>query len=912
MADLATFQMNRAPARAALKEEHFLRLGAGGPFVETLRALLAPRTPEPLEGHEDHSDGFTEASGTKPSAPPDTAAAAGQEAGPVLQVAEAAQVAARRHLATLPDELRAALDFQDAPVPPSGWFLRLLLRLDEWLTAADNAPSPEAFDGFLERQLGRLLDEDEIDLATFDPGPERTTACAALVDVLCAALLMPERWQTAQRGGRLLLIAGLVTSRLDRCRPFESADRIGELLQHRRPLLPSPPFPEVLPEKQVRLVRAATVSDLYVVRSEWRCYEAGEVADITNVLAREKLEHKRLSIEERELTEVLGEERATTEERSDESKDQMELTEETQRQVDLAVHAEGQVSSSGQYGAAKVDSTVGASVDFSVSDAMRRAARVAREAVHRATTTIENRRRTERTERTLTRTEVTDTHSFDNPSPEHVRGVYRWVDRIDRYQVVRYPSRLQLEFQLPEPGNALRRLLAPSGSTTAEDPGPFTLEPTAIDRDSWSTLAARYRVLGISPPPDESVAVSVTVHGSTSTLPTKDEAVWNLAPATAKEEIALPPGYEAVHVSISLRADPLLGKFVREYTDSTGTETIERFHSLSVTATVADLAEWHWHPGAIGNTIQPDRTQRKDAAAAWQLPDEKGQLTHPVRDKLPVRIVAAGAESVSAAVLVRCALTDSAYQSWRQGVYDLLLAAHQEAQREYREEQARLALRGASSVRERSPAQNQQMIREEIRRLVLAWLTDHSPFPGRPAVLVDRPEDTDLEAALGVAADIQFLEQAFEWQNMIYVCYPYYWARTGQWDDLRLLETADLELGRFLRAGSVRVVLPARPSLQCQVEHWLSFRQPWAGGTPPTPDKPAYVSVAQEIRDQLLPPPDGEPGESWEVRLPTPFRWLDTSARLPHNARGLLGMPPNEPARPLCAHPDGDHGDSED
>ncbi|MEU3794437.1 hypothetical protein [Streptomyces fructofermentans] len=907
MADLATFQMNRAPARAALQEDHFLKLEAGGPFVEALRALLAPRPPEPSQESEVQDDGFTEASGTEPSG---TAVEGGEAAASGLQVAEAAQAAARRHLATLPDALRASLDLQATTTPPDSWFLRLLLRLDEWLSAADNTPSPEAFDRILQRQLGRLVDQDEVDLATFDPGPERTTTCAALVDVLCAALLVPERWQTAQRAGRLLLVAGLVTLRFDRCRPFESAGSIGELLQHRRPLLPSPPFPEVLPDKRVHLVRAATVSDLYVVRSEWRCYEAGEVADITNVLAREKLEHKRLSIEERELTDVLGEERVTIEERSDESKDQMELSEETQRQVDLAVHAEGQVSSSGQYGAAKVDSTVGASVDFSVSDAMRRATRVAREAVHRATAAIENRRRTERTERTLTRTEVTDTHSFDNPSPEHVRGVYRWVDRIDRYQVVRYPSRLQLEFQLPEPGNALRRLLAPSGTAALDDPGVFALEPTQIDRASWSTLAARYKVLGISPPPDASVAVSVTVHGSTSTLP-KDEAVWNLAPATAKEEIALPPGYEAVHVSISVRADPLLGKFVREYTDSTGTETIERFRSLSVTATVADLAEWHWHPGDHGNTIQPDRTQRKNATAAWQLRSQNGQLTYSVRDKLPVRIVAAGAESVSAAVLVQCALTDAAYQSWRQGVYDLLLAAHQEAQREYREEQARLAMRGASSVRERSPARNQQMVREELRRLVLAWLTDQSPFPGRPAVLVDHPEDTHLPTALEVAADIQFLEQAFEWQNMVYVCYPYYWARTDQWDDLRLLETADPELGQFLRAGSVRVVLPARPSMQCQVEHWLAFRQPWAGGTPPTPDKPAYVSVAQEIRDQLLPPPDGIPGESWEVRLPTPFRWLDASARLPHNPRGVLGLPPNEPVRPLCDHPDG-HGDHVD
>ncbi|MFI9552806.1 hypothetical protein [Nonomuraea endophytica] len=867
MADLAAFRMNRSAARSASPDKtRFLRLGDGGAFTDQLRNLL----------------------------------------GDGKAVDEAAR-AAVRFFADLPADLRAVLVSEYVSAPPESWYLRLLLRLDDWLTRYGNAPEPAAFDDHLGHLLSRLTDAEDVDLDTFDLGADGAESWALLVDLLCAALLLPENWQSAQRATRLLLVAGLVGTRFDRCKPFESAGQISELLQYRRPLLPSPPFPAVLPQKKVRLVREATVSDLYVIRSEWRCYEAGEIAEIANVLAGEKLEFRRLSIDERELTQVQSDERVSVEEQVEESTERSELAEETQRQVGLAVNANAQITTSGEYASTKVDSVVGGSVDFSVSEAMRRATTLAREAVRKATTRIESRRRSERTERTLSRTEVTDLHVLDNPGPEHVRGVYRWVNRIDRYQVIRYPDRLQLEFQLPEPGNALRRLLSAGDAGMLRDPGEFTVTPDEIDRESWAGLVGAHQVPGVPPPPQEQVVVSAAVFGTTST-PTKGEELWSLAPATAEEEIVLPPGYEAERVTVKLLADPLLGKFVREYTDAVGVGTIDRFHSISVTTSIAGLAEWHWHAnGDLDNTIQADMTQRRLATASWELPAENRGPLSRVRDKLPVRITAAGAESVNAAVVVTCTLSPFAFQSWQQTVYDLLLAAHQQAKADYREEQSRLALRRTTTLRERSPARHRQMIREELRRLVLAWLTGQSPFPGRPAVLADGDhpdEHTDVDRALAVATDIQFLEQSFEWQNMVYVCYPYYWARPSEWDELRTLDAADPELAEFLRAGSVRVVVPARPSLQCQVEHWLLYGQRWAGGMCPTPDQPTYISIAQEIRDQLLPPADGEPGESWEVRLPTAFRWLDQEAHLPHNPHPSLGLPPHAPAKPLCHGPE--------
>src|SRR6185437_2419668 len=98
-----------------------------------------------------------------------------------------------------------------------------------------------------------------------------------LVDLLCAAVLVPDQGCLAQRVTRLLLVLSLVRWRLGG-HQADSAQVIKEQLRSQVPLLPSPPFPKVLPADRIELVRRATVSDLFVVRSEWRCYVAGEIA----------------------------------------------------------------------------------------------------------------------------------------------------------------------------------------------------------------------------------------------------------------------------------------------------------------------------------------------------------------------------------------------------------------------------------------------------------------------------------------------------------------------------------------------------------------------------------------------------------------------------------------------------------
>jgi hypothetical protein len=782
--------------------------------------------------------------------------------------------------------------------------VRLALAADALLGDEGNAPDPAHFDDELRAAMRQIWDRDDIELDRFTPEGDLDDTWTNLVDLLCAAVLLPDRAELAGRLTRLLLVLDLVRSRFGKAGPFPSRDAIFAALRYRTPLLPSPPFPQVLPPSRIELVRRATVSDLYVVRSEWRCYETAEVAEITNVLAGETVEFQTVTLDEKEITDVTTQETARTDEQTDQTKERSELSEETQNQLTMAVNSANQISTKGQIGAMEIAAQVGLSVDFSVSNSKRHATQLAHEAMNQVLARIETRRRTERTERLLTRSETTDRHELKNADTKHSRGIYRWVNRIDRYQIVRYPDRFQLEFQVPEPGVALRRLLSGAAPGAVPDPGDFTLKVSDITREKWQEIVAKSKVVGIPGPPEATTAIAAALHGELAAANSND-ARWSVAAAVAEDEIALPGGYEVTGVTLQVQAHPLLGKFKVEMIGHDGAEDRDVFHSIQVTVNVAGILEGEWHQPDTKDTQQPYHTQRKDAILDWSVPTARlHDLSKPIRDRLPISIIASGAEAVSASALVTCALSAEAFQLWQQTVYDSLLAAHQRAAEAYQDEQNRRALRGQTALRERSPAQHVELIRAELRRLVLAWLTGTSPFTGRPAVLTGSPnpgEDSDVEQALAIAGEVQFLEQAFEWQNMVYVCYPYYWARPGEWDALRMLETGDPNLGQFLSAGSARVVVPARPGFQEAVQHWLLFRQPWNGGPPPVPGETLHVSVAQEIRDQLLPPDGGDAGESWEARLPTSFRWLDPADQLPTNQKGELGKAPNEPKHPLCA-----------
>ena len=236
--------------------------------------------------------------------------------------------------------------------------------------------------------------------------------------------------------------------------------------------------------------RQPAFSDLVVIREEWSCFVAGEIAHIENIMAGELKDRVHRRLEETETKEQTETATTTSEERDTQSTERASLKEETQNQTRFQVGVQGQVDTSGQYGPTHVETHLGAQLSYSAETTRSRANEQSREIVNRAVSKVEATVQEMRSRRTLTRVVELNRHKFDNTGEtrEHITGIYRWVDRIVRLQSFLYRHRFLLEFQVPEPAAFLRvaRKAAPDPDVLVPKPPDFVNEKGTASRRATS------------------------------------------------------------------------------------------------------------------------------------------------------------------------------------------------------------------------------------------------------------------------------------------------------------------------------------------------------------------------------------------------------------------------------------------
>ena len=87
----------------------------------------------------------------------------------------------------------------------------------------------------------------------------------------------------------------------------------------------------------------------------------------------------------------------------------------------------------------------------------------------------------------------------------------------------------------------------------------------------------------------------------------------------------------------------------------------------------------------------------------------------------------------------------------------------------------------------------------------------------------------------------KFLHHAIEWENMLYLIYPYFWSHPSRWDFKKYLDHPDLMHRVFLKSGSARVVLTIRPGYE---EAFVAFLE--TGSLNGVSSGP-YLTIAQEM-----------------------------------------------------------------
>lgn len=785
-----------------------------------------------------------------------------------------------------------------AAAPPS-WLapLKGLEALDDWLAANDNQPDVTALNAEIAALLGAYLPK------TAAWKLLRVQLLAFFYQALIlSALATPPGGMTDTLGKltRLILVMALVDTLQQNPSPIQTPDQVYVALRWRTLVLPQWVVDKLLAIRAARkaiLVRKPGFADLYITREEWDHYEAAEIASIENILAGEVKSRVHVLVNQTSVTTTKEEVTSSLREQDTTTTDLTQLQEQSSSDISLAAHADLQVDVSGSYGTVQFGTHLGGSVDFSSASSTSKATTQSHETVARAVSRIEQTTRLVRTVSTMTRATDKEEHKFDNAQQtQPVVGLYRWVDQIQNVELDRYPHRLIMEFEIPEPGAYTRRLQLNSAGRNMvhKPPVPLTLDGNPISYDPKTVnpplqasdldptnysavlkIASRYMTGGVSPPPGpQTVAVNIGYPTTASTGVNPDGGAHGDFRYQADSSLSVPSGYYAHDWDASVIL-------------MTGGSTA--FPSYNVFIAVGAGSPAHSPSGAAN--INPTTNWMTDAIQAQQVgPISIGTI--------PVAVQVDNSTGFEVNVEVHCVPLDQTLKQWQDDTYDLIVGAYNGMLQAYNDELAGAGLQQTNLVDANSPDQNAQTARQELKRQVIEMLSGTS-FTGIPNAISwnskgtgpDYPT-TSLDTAAAVAPEIQFFEQALEWETMSYICYPYYWADSSRWPDLEVIAGNDNDFANFLRAGSARVMVAARPGFEDQVNPYTRLGILWGGGPMPAPGDPDYLSVADEIKAMQQRPMDAAVIDTWQVRLPTTLIWLQNAAGLPSNPNPTIDTKP--------------------
>jgi hypothetical protein len=147
-----------------------------------------------------------------------------------------------------------------------------------------------------------------------------------------------------------------------------------------------------------------------------------------------------------------------------------------------------------------------------------------------------------------------------------------------------------------------------------------------------------------------------------------------------------------------------------------------------------------------------------------------------------------------------CIADAVAESRWIMDAYSAILAAHAAWQEDFRSAVSAARNRVGIQITGRNPLENEEIIRTKLKRLTIAMLGGVSPAdlqdasaPGNPHPTGSLPQPPTLNpaAAGGAGRLARFYEQAFEWENLAYFFYPYFWTGRDDWPEAALRTDPD-------------------------------------------------------------------------------------------------------------------------
>ncbi len=586
-------------------------------------------------------------------------------------------------------------------------------------------------------------------------------------------------------------------------------------------------------------IQPAGIADLLVVKQQLLKYEMGEIAHIENILQSEKKEREHRKLKRIEETFSIETETTTETERDTQTterfaleKEVSSIVQESQQNQSFNENGFG-ATVTASYGTANISAYYNGAVGGSFSsssasiDAERMASSYAKEVTERAIQRVIQRVREQRSRTTIDEVIEINTHGFNNENGTgHVTGIYHWIDKYYLSKIINYGKRLMFEFMVPEPAafHIFSQIHKPTEGGLLEKPEPLKNNGlnnfNDINESNYAHFAALYGVSDVVPPPTLHKWVNKAFNKDK--VPNSDPNPW---PVTfSSNDLVVPEGY------------------------------------VAKSAIVKIIKSWSgWVAVWIGDKYQSDSNQY-----TVSLNDETGVV--------PFSVMADHPNSYIINVEVLCQRTVDSLNKWKISTYNAIVEAYNRQLSTYEEQVAAANIQAGVGILGDNPARNREIEKEELKRAALELFTgqkyepfdamrDNQPSQGFPQF---KNNEAIVEGNY-----IKFFEQAFEWHNMMYVFYPYFWGRKKNWVVVKNYDDADPLFVKFLQAGFARVVVPVRPIFTEAVLHYVKTGQIWNGGDPPTIDDDLYLSIVQEIKEAEEDAGGVQMGDPWTVKIPT-------------------------------------------
>ena len=218
-------------------------------------------------------------------------------------------------------------------------------------------------------------------------------------------------------------------------------------------------------------------------------------------------------------------------------------------------------------------------------------------------------------------------------------------------------------------------------------------------------------------------------------------------------------------------------------------------------------------------------------------------------------------------------------KNWQNQTYKAILDAYNEQLKAYYDAKKEACNKQATSTTDKKEAIkfsnsfNRTIEKREIKRICIEMLTLPFDNPmGQDNYLPYDPDNNELpvvdktKAFENHAAHVKFFEQAFDWEIMAYLFYPYYWAKNSDWKTLyKQASASDPIFQAFLQSGMARAVVPVRLGFEDAVNYYIETGDIWNGGDLVIDqENDLYLSIAAEMQNI-----EGQVEKQWETRVPT-------------------------------------------